>query len=108
VEPSGRPAERRLGVPIRIVEEIKILGGGKKKATVKHYKILLEISWSMRKKTTRLSFHTPRLDGFQGESFNKGMCAAKGHGIAQMVQTLHKAEGRGCDSRWCHRNLSLI
>ena len=51
--------------------------------------------------------HTPRLDDCQGESFKKGICPARGHGVEQLVEPLHKPEGRGCDSRWCQQKLSL-
>jgi hypothetical protein len=32
-----------------------------------------------------------------------------GNAVAQLVEALrYKPEGRGFDSRWCHRNVSLI
>jgi hypothetical protein len=32
----------------------------------------------------------------------------KGHAVAHLVETLrYEPEGRGFDSRWCHRNFSL-
>ena len=37
-------------------------------------------------------------------SYNVG----RGHPVAQLVEALrYKAEGRGFDNRWCHRNFSL-
>jgi hypothetical protein len=34
--------------------------------------------------------------------------AISGHAVAQLVESLrYKPEGRGFDSRWCHRNFSL-
>jgi len=44
---------------------------------------------------------TPVLD--IGHTVLKG-----GHAVAQLVEALpYKPEGRGFDSRWCHRNFSL-
>ena len=32
----------------------------------------------------------------------------RGYAVAQLVETLrYKSEGRGFDTRWCHRNFSL-
>jgi hypothetical protein len=42
------------------------------------------------------------------ESVKYSLSLTHGHAVAQFVEALrYKPEGRGCDSRWCHWNLSL-
>jgi hypothetical protein len=46
---------------------------------------------------------------YQTTSCNiRGAFIIGGHAVAQLVEVLcYKPEGRGFDSRWCHRNFSL-